>query len=230
MVKLAGVGNTVNVRLVEGERADGVLFGVVWMGIHQHKNSKYAQNDPKSRLKLIFEFPQTIEEGLDSATIAANINVSVNEAGSLYPIASVLLGRKLLDLVGRVKGRQYSRDLEQYLGGNKPFNECLGKQFTVALESYVAGDGQERLKVESIRAPHPKDDPVTATRDFIYFDPYNADLEQWAKLTMWTKKDIMSAIDNEDYSVELHKQWAKDQEAEDLKNNNNNDSVNENLV
>ncbi len=186
--------------LNEGEYS-AVLIGVVYLGTHK-RTYKGEDKGQCPKAKLIFEIPSQVSAKGETKVISKNIgNLTTNARGSFLPIASVLLGKKLT-----------SEELARYNKNTaSPLKETIGKQVTLSIAHFSTDDGT-RAYVEEVRVAHPKDDPITATKDDVYFDPYEGTLATFNTLTYYTKSEVMSAVDAKEFPAELHKQWVKDQE------------------
>ncbi len=195
--------------LEEGEYP-AVLNGVVWLGMQEQDErsaKKYGVKDPTSQLRLLFEIPtQTNRYDENVVTTKTVKNVTTSAKGNFIKLASAMLGKKLS-----------SAELAVYLKGANPFKELLGKQLSISIEHFNSDDGLKAF-VSDVKQPHPKDDPVKGARPVVYFDPTASDAAaNWTKLSYYTKAQIMSAVDADEYPKELHKQWVKDQEEQATK-------------
>lgn len=190
--------------LDEGEYS-AVLIGVVYLGAHEKEYK--GKKTVTSRGKFIFEIPTKTNDKGETRVIAKTVkNLTTNSRGAFLGLSSILLGKKLT-----------SEDLAKYNRNvQRPLEETLGKQVSLTIEHFTTDDGTKAY-VKEIRAPHPKDDPVTATKEFVYFDPYVGTVDEFNKLTYYTKNEVMSALDASDFPAAIHKQWVKDQEAEKVR-------------
>lgn len=186
--------------LDEGEYS-AVLIGVVYLGTHE-KSYKGKVTGLAAKGKLIFEIPSQVNSKGETKVVGKTIkNLTTSTKGSFLPIASVLLGKKLS-----------SEELARYNKSTPtPLKETIGKQVTLTIAHFTTEDGT-RAYVEDVRAAHPKDDPIKATKDSVYFDPYDCTLEAFNALTYFTKSEVMAAVDSKEFPAEIHKQWVKDQE------------------
>lgn len=198
---------------------DYVIHGVVGLGIQ--KKVFQGEEQRKPMVKIIFEIPEHKREG-DGQTevVAVNFPISSHPNSLYYKFcATVFDGFNDKEAEKMV-----------YSSGMK---ELLGKVGTLKISSWEAKDGEERRSVNTkgFSALHPKVAKPIPTREPVFFNPFNPDIEVFkTKLTSWTRKQIMEALNADNFKEELKAAYEECKAEDDKKkkendNNNNKDSA-----
>ena len=189
---------------------DAVLQGIVNIGVYPGWEGK----PPEVKIKFIFELPEVVrgEEQLPvmvgkKVKLSAYIKSTKKTGGfdSGFFLLLTALGEK-----------PTSDNILQYLTKDG-LSSLLGKTCVVKISHWESDNGPA-AKVASlakldIRLPQPK-----GVRETFYFSPYQADVGVFNnKLTYYTKKDVMEALDASTFSAELQAAWIKAQNEQDAK-------------
>jgi len=207
--------------LVPEGNQDALLLGIVQLSIQppsEYALKHFKEARDTDQLRLIFEFPnakddegELLKSHEDKAlTLSIDITYSDSVAkGNLYKFVSAVLQKELTQ-------EQFSA----WCGDDANFKGLIGKALALKLQHKTSAAGRERCDIKGFLPLDPDLQqlrPQTATHEPLFFTPFNVDLKEWAKLTFWSKRDVMNAVDASEFPKDLQESWVAAQEAEEVK-------------
>lgn len=196
---------------IETGTYDAVVHGIVKLS--QQAVSVFVNGKPtdqkvnKAQIKVIFEIPSLMRDDDQSSTMQTVINLSDSpDKGSFA---------KFLRLFNITASKK--TDILTYMLDDN-LKTILGKTLSLSIVKETGKDNKERSKVLAFdkggmtrldpRLPQP-----VPTRELFYFNPRNPDMEVFKNtLSYWTKRDVMNAVDSDQFPKELQQEWVKVQE------------------
>lgn len=192
-VKAAGEGNF---KPLEVGEYDACIHGIVNLGLRA-QSYQGQPKPPKIVFKVIFEIPEQVRDDDQTQVIAKKYTVSAHKKSNWF---------KLIKLIG-------GEDINEKTILQYPLSKILGKGCRIKVDHWEKDEDtkiaviQEVNKLDS-RLPQPE-----GTRENFLFSPNDPDLEVFENLlTYYTQKEIMEALDAEQFPKELHASWVKIEE------------------
>lgn len=195
---------------------DYIIHAIVGLGLVQSnfKNKDGTDKAPSAMIKVIFELPDEVfkdKDGNDSTrTVSVDITHSPSDNGNWKLLVSNAMQREVS-----------SSEMVDFQGDG--LKQLLGKTGQLTIEHYTKKDGTSGYGVyRKGFVPRRKSAPPMkpATKEPFTFNPYNPDMEAWSKLTPYTKKSIMSAVNANQFPEVLQEAWKTDQENQATENAN----------
>lgn len=186
---------------------DAVIHGIINIGLRpvEFQGEKKA---PAVFIKLILELPDKLRDDGVSTVVSKKIKLTNSVDKGNYAKLLTTLGEKVS-----------KANINSYLTSDA-LKALLGKSAIVVVDHWQSDDGvkatvRELLKLDP-RLPQPQ-----ATRDTFFFNPLAPDLAVFKDtLTYYTKKEIMEALNADNFPPELHAAWAEEQEKQAAKEKN----------
>ena len=194
---------------------DAILSAIIDL---EHQINDYDKDNPKveHQIKLLFEIPEQTREvngEVMPVILSKKLSMSWGERSNLRKVVSALR-----------KKETTPEEVKTMLRTDGGLNELLGKALVLQVESYKikatdsAGNPIVMNKVtgySSLRASLAQPQPV---RTPFYFEVATPDLAIFKdKLSKWTRDEIMTANNNEEFPAELHKAYRDIKEEENAK-------------
>jgi len=180
---------------------DFVIHGIIGLGLRP--NSYEGQpKDPVTKIKIIFELPDSIRDDGQTQVVGYKLNSGVAERGNYYKLLHMLLGERVNK--DTIKEFVNSTGMKQLLGlvGSLDIRHWDNEGRIIAMV-----DGKSITKL------HPKVAKPVATRPEFFFNPFVPDLKVFNDILTWhTKKEVMEALNADQFPEELHQAWVKAQE------------------
>jgi len=184
---------------------DAVIHGIVSLGVQPQKDDPVTGKPkaPRGMLKIIFEMPDVVRDDKQTALISKNMVLSNHEKSGYYKLFAACLG---------------SAKTTEAVVASTPVTDLLGKKLALTVVHWSnAENGTSGAKVPENATNHLDARLATiatpATRDTFFFNPMNPDLDVFKdKLTYYTQKVVMDALNASSFPKELHKLWVKIQE------------------
>lgn len=184
---------------------DAILHGIVWMELQNQKPYKGQERKPQYQVKFIFEIPGLLRNDGASQTMAKTVNAVTSEKGKFIQVVGKILNKSLT-----------SPELSALLKTEDPLKDLLGKAVVLKVNHFTPDGGEPRAYIEEFVSLDPRIPAPTATRGTLYFDPIKPDLTVFKELTMFTKKQLMEAVNNKDFPTELHQAYVADLEQDSM--------------
>jgi len=206
-------GNNLTYDILPEGTYDFVIHGVIGLGLRKHV-FEGKELKPQATVKFIFEIPEHSRPG-DGQTELLSIKfpISSNSKSNYFKFCTAVLGANVTAVDENMEKLCFSTGMK----------ELLGKVGTLTVVTWKNGEGRS-VSNKGFYPLHPKAPKPVPTRDFVFFNPFNPDIKVFKNnLTAWTRKEIMDAVNAENFKDEL-KQAYQECLAEDEKNkiNNNN--------
>lgn len=213
---IPGTGNKYEI-LPEGAY-DFVIHGVIGLGLRK-KIYEGKEIGEQAIVKIIFEIPDHLREDKQTELLSIKFPISSNEKSNYYKFCTALLGQSITDVVENMEKLCYSSGMK----------ELLGKMGTLTVSTWKNGEGRS-VSNKGFYPLHPKAPKPISTREFVFFNPFNPDIEVFkTKLTSWTRKEIMEALNADNFKDELklaYNECLAEDEKKKLEKSNNNNSGN----
>ncbi len=206
--------NNFEYEIVPAGTYDFVIYGIINMGIREPYKGEGATPGrlPVANLKILFELANCFKEDKSTNVIGLNLPISLHGRSNIFRLVNACFGDVVIDKYDK-KG--YPIMKAEYLDSVN-IKGLLGKvgSLTVIHKPSKASDKTYAVvKPDSIIALDPRLPKPIATKDFILFNPLQPDLDVFRKLTYWTQKDIMAAMNAQAFPTELHDAWVRIEEA-----------------
>lgn len=186
---------------VEAGDYDALVHGVVWMELQNQKPYQGKERPDQYQVKIIFEIPGLTRNDGASQTMAKTVNAVTSEKGKLIDIVSKITNQSLT-----------SASFSSMLKCDEPLKELLGKPVVLKVAHFTPEGGDPLAYIHEFASLDPRIPAPTATREQLYFDPCKPDMNVYKELTMYTKKQVMEAVNAKSFPSELHKAYLADQE------------------
>lgn len=190
--------------VIEESDYDAVVMGIVFLGRHPREPYQGKARQPVNKLKIMFEIPDIVRENTDppeTAMMAKKVNLSDSVDKGMFAATLQALGEH--PTKDNIVGYMRKESLVKLLG--------RGVVLTV---KHFEGEKGVVAYVDDLTKLHSKIPVPKATRETFYFNPLIPDLNVFNNnLSYYTQKEIMSALNAEQYPKELHAAWVKAQEA-----------------
>lgn len=199
--------------LIPAGNYDFIIHGIVNVGVRKPYTELTPEGKkalPKNQIKVIFEFPSSIRDDGETNVSSLNLAVSLHGKSSMFKLFNACFGQAIIDGYDK-QGNPTMKS--EYLTASH-IEKLLGSVGTLTI-IHKATDNRTyaRIKPDSLVALHPLVPKPIATRETFLFNPLQPDLEVFKnKLTYWTQKEIMEAMNVEAFPTELHKAWLEIQE------------------
>lgn len=177
---------------------DFVIHGVVGLGLHK-KVYQGKEMRPEPKIKLIFEIPEHIRKDGQTELLTIKFPLSNNEKSNFYKFCTAVLGASVTSNEENMKKLCYSAGLKS----------LLGHSGTLTVVTWTNGEGRS-VDNKGFYPLHPKVAKPVATREPIFFNPFNPDIDVFKnKLTAYTRKEIMEAVNADSFKEELKQAYAE---------------------
>lgn len=171
---------------------DFVIHGVVGLGLRPHSYEGKELN-PQAVVKIIFEIPEHKREDGKTELLTIKLPVSSNEKSHYFKFCTALFGQNVTGVKENMEKLVYSSGMRT----------LLGKVGTLSVVTWKNGEGRS-VSNKGFYPLHPKAPKPEATREFVFFNPFSPDIEVFKNnLTSWTRKEIMEALNADNFSDEL---------------------------
>lgn len=186
--------------LLDEKEHDAVIFGIINLGLQEGKEYDGKATAAKTAIRLILELPSEVNEEGEAATVQKKINITGNVEKGNYAKLLIALGEKV-----------NKNNINSYLSP-AALQGLLGKSVVAKVEHFETTDGKRNMVSELTkldpRLPQPK-----GTRHTFFFNPFKPDLEVFKNdLTSYGQKEVMAALNSDNFPAELHEAWAEIQE------------------
>lgn len=185
---------------------DFVIHGIVGLGLRPHS---FEGKDlaPRAEIKVIFEIPDQKREDGQTELLSIRFPISTNSKSHYYKFCSAVLGERVTS----------NEEQMNKLGTAAGMRELLGKTATLTVVTWK--DGMNRsVSNKGFYPLHPKAPKPEATRDAVFFNPFNPDVKIFKEnLTFYTRKQIMEALNADSFSDELKAAYKETQAADSAK-------------
>ncbi len=194
---VAGGGGLEFKPLAEGSY-DFIIHGIIGLGLRPH-TYQGEERPPVSVIKVIFELPEEIRDDKQTQVIGYKLNMSVHEKSNHYAFCRKYLGDRVTkDTMAEFVS---AAGLKQLLGAVG----VLTVRHWVKDDRVIATIDREGFSKLDARLPKP-----IATRPAFFFNPFNPDIEVFKNnLTDYARKEVMEALNAENFPAELHQAYAK---------------------
>lgn len=194
---------------------DALVHGIAILGLREpHPQSE--NQTPMNRVRFIFELhsdpksPSLKDHMFENKAPVLKLDVSLSNGGHYLKLIKALLG----DEITKETIQPYTKPSGQ--------QQLLGKGARVTVVNYKDKRNKDQSKILSeiselgVTQLDSRVPPPDATRDTFFFNPYDVHTVNVFEenLTYWTQKDIMSAVNSNQFPNELKAAW----EASKIKN------------
>lgn len=189
-------GNNLKYEILPEGMYDFVIHGIVGLGLRE-KIYEGKQQDPVPTIKIIFEIPEFNREDGQTELLTIKFPISSGKRSNYYKFCTTLLGAAVTDVETNMNKLCTAAGMKG----------LLGKVGTLTVAAWKNGEGRSVLN-NGFSPLHPKVAKPVSTREPVFFNPFNPDITVFKnKLTQWTRKEIMSAVNANEFSPELHKAY-----------------------
>lgn len=180
---------------------DAVIIGVVNTGLHPVK-FKGEKKMPASYIRVVLEIPAITNDEGESATVQKRIKLTSHVEKGKFAEVLKALGEKV--------------DKNTIMGylTHKGLEKLLGKTCTITIDHFETDKGK-RNAVGNISRLDPRLEQPKASRKLFCFNPFKPDIAVFKNdVTAFTQKEVMTALNSDNYPPELHEAWAEIQETD----------------
>lgn len=199
--------------VLEGKDYDAVVHGIVSLGL-QPVEYKGEKKQPQVFLRVIVELPDVVREDGTTATTGKRIKVTDSVDKGNFAKFLLALGEKVTE-----------SNIRSYFS-SEALKSLLGRYVVASVEQWESDTGTAASIKEFIKF-HPNAPKPMPKRETFYFNPLTPDLKVFENnLSYRTQKDVMSALNANNFPPQLHELWEKIQveREEKQKENNNKDN------
>lgn len=193
----------------EGEY-DAVLFGIVNIG----RQPGWKGKPPENKIKLLFEIP-SFERGEEKLPTVVSKKVKLS-AYIKNPNKAGGFDSGFFSLLSSL-GLKVSKDTIMSYLTTEGLTSLLSKSCVVTVRHWVKDKDNIIPCAKEVSKLHPKAPQPEGKLNCFYFTPRQPNMEVFNNLTFYTKKEVMSALDADQFPKELHEAWVKVQEEQALK-------------
>lgn len=191
---------------------DFIIHGVVGLGLRK-KVFEGKELKPQPVVKFIFEIPDQLREG-DGQTelLTIKLPISKNAKSNYYKFCTAILGANVTNVEQNMEKLCYSSGMK----------DLIGKTGTLTVAAWKNGEGRS-VSNNGFYPLHPKAPKPVATRVPVFFNPFNPDIEVFKNnLTSWTRKEIMEALNADNFNDALKKAYEESKLEDEKKKQDNN--------
>lgn len=194
------------IKPIEEGRYDARLIGLVGIGLQKQRPYKGEKRPDVYKVKFIFEIPNLFrDDGKTTEVISKTVTASTHEKGNFAKYS------------GALSNKSFDTDyFTRFVENDDNLKGLIGNAIQIDIAHFEI-DGKQRAYIANAIALDPRIECAEGTRETFVFFAANPNMVVWPLLTYYSKSEIMGALDAKDFSKELHKQWAKDQEAEEVR-------------
>lgn len=183
---------------------DYVVHGIVGLGLRPH-TFEGKELSPRAEIKVIFEIPDHKREDGQTELLSVRFPISSSNRSNYFKFCSSIFGESVTGV----------EDNMNKLCTATGMKEILGKTGTLSVVAWKNDKEKRSVSQKGFYPLHPKAPKPEATREFVFFNPFNPDIKVFKeKLTSWTRKSIMEAVNASEFSDELKKAY-EESKAED---------------
>ncbi len=185
---------------------DAVLQGIIVMG-RQPRTFEGKPKPPQVRLKFVFEIPDLVREGSSDSTAPKETSTTSYKVWLSDSLDKGGFAKAL-----RALGENPTKDSIMGYMSQAGLTPLLGRGIVLTVKQFEGEKGVSAC-VETLTKLHAKIAIPVATRPIFYFNPMMPDIEVFNKLlSYYTKKEVMGAVNSEQFPKELHAAWVVAQE------------------
>lgn len=206
------VVNESKFELLEEGRYDFVINGVINMGLrkpYDGPDAKKANPVARSVLRILFELPESLREDEQTNITKLDVPVSLHGKSTMFKLFLVCFGKEIIDS----HDKQGNPIMKSEYITPVYLNRLLGKVGSLEIEHKVTKNNNTiaRVVTTSLVALDPRLPKPIPKRELIpFFNPMQPNIETFTdKLTYWTQKELMDAVDVAAFPKELHDAWIK---------------------
>lgn len=180
---------------------DFVVHGIVGLGLRKAFFKGVEKDKPNAMVKFIFEIPDLIRDDKQTEVVSVKLPMSTGDRSHFHKLCTVLLGAEAMTEENVTK-----------LCTASGLKTLLGKTGTLTIASWKNDKGEEIRSVDKngFSPSHPKVTKPIPTREFVFFNPFAPDLDVFKNnLTSWTRKEIMEALNVDQFKPELKALYAQ---------------------
>jgi hypothetical protein len=199
-------------RLIEATMHDFVIFGVVGLGVRKPfiaEGDDDSNKPPKAKFKIIFELPNSVNDEGITDLIHLNMTASTHCKSTYAKLVRVIHGDKAVGRTYTSKQGEKQWELKaEYLNFTAVKGLLGGVGSLTVLHEEGTNGTYAKVDYQSLSVLHPRVARPVGVREPIVFTPMQPDIDVFRdKLTYWTQKEIMEALNVSAFPEELHKAW-----------------------